>query len=239
MSYNDSISVMEDGMDTLFAGMYGIMFLAILAVGIACYVLRALSMHTIARRRGLNKPWLAWLPIGDAWILGSISDQYRYLVKGEHKSKRKILLGLSIGSTACVLLVFAAAISLIARLTMADAEGIISDSQRASIVMGPVLTMLGIALVMSAVSITGLVFRYMSLYDLYCSCDPSNATAFLAVGIVGSFAGNLIPSIGFLGTLLEPIFLMVVREKDLGMPPRKRPEYTPVFEEPVTGPEID
>ena len=38
----------------------------LLALGfsILIYVLEALAVQTIARRRGVNHPWLAWLPIG-------------------------------------------------------------------------------------------------------------------------------------------------------------------------------
>ena len=51
-------------------------------MGIAAYVLTALALYTIAKRRGLNHPWLAWIPVASAWILGSLSDQYRYVVRG-------------------------------------------------------------------------------------------------------------------------------------------------------------
>ena len=52
-------------------------------IGIATYVLSALGLYTIAKRRGLNHPWLAWIPVASAWIVGSLSDQYRYVVNGE------------------------------------------------------------------------------------------------------------------------------------------------------------
>ena len=69
-----------------------------MAMGIAAYVLTALAYYTVANRRGLKNAWLAWIPVANLWLLGSISDQYRYVVKGEYKSKRKILLGLGIAS---------------------------------------------------------------------------------------------------------------------------------------------
>ena len=57
--------------------------------GIAAYILTALAIYRISCRRGLNNPWLAWIPVVNCWILGSISDQYRYVAKGETKNKRK------------------------------------------------------------------------------------------------------------------------------------------------------
>ena len=62
-------------------------------LSVGTYVLTALGLYTIAQRRGINKPWLAWIPVVNVWTLGCISDQYRYVVKGEKKSKRKVLIG--------------------------------------------------------------------------------------------------------------------------------------------------
>ena len=83
------------------------------AISIATYILTALSLYTIATRRGLNHPWLSWVPVLNVWILGSLSDQYRYVVKGEEKSKRKVLLTLKIISAViAVMMVIAAIVSL-------------------------------------------------------------------------------------------------------------------------------
>ena len=63
-----------------------------LVISLLSYVLTALAIYTIAKRRGLNKPWLAWIPVVDVWLLGSLSDQYQYVVRGRNRSKRKSLL---------------------------------------------------------------------------------------------------------------------------------------------------
>ena len=60
--------------------------------GVAIYVFTALSLYTIARRRGISAPWLAWVPVANLWVLGSLSDQYRYLTQGQMKHKRIALL---------------------------------------------------------------------------------------------------------------------------------------------------
>ena len=91
----------------LLAGIPSVLF------GVAVYVLTALSLYTIAQRRGLSRPWLAWIPVVSSWILGSLSDQYRYVVKGENRSKRKFLLVMSIlsavlSTVVCVMCVVVA-----------------------------------------------------------------------------------------------------------------------------------
>ena len=67
-----------------------------MVLSVACYVLEALSLYTIAQRRGIRKPWLAWIPVVNVWIVGSISDQYQYVVNRRIQNRRKVLLGLAI-----------------------------------------------------------------------------------------------------------------------------------------------
>ena len=49
-------------------------------VSVAAYVLTSLSLYTIAARRQIANPWLSWIPVVRIWVLGSLSDQYRYVV---------------------------------------------------------------------------------------------------------------------------------------------------------------
>ena len=87
-------------------------------LGVIVYVLQALALYTIAKRRGIKKPWMAWIPLVNVWILGSISDQYQYVVKRQVKNKRKVLLGLNIAMAALIVLLIVAIIWLIVALIM-------------------------------------------------------------------------------------------------------------------------
>ena len=70
------------------------------AFSVASYILYSMGLYTIANRRGIHNGWLAWLPVGDAWILGSISDQYQYVVKGKIRNRRKVMLWLYVALAA-------------------------------------------------------------------------------------------------------------------------------------------
>ena len=83
-------------------------------LGIASFVLSAIALYTIARRRGLNHAWLSWIPVANCWILGSLSDQYQYVVKGQNKSKRKVMLILNI-----LIAVFSVTVSVLGAVTVA------------------------------------------------------------------------------------------------------------------------
>lgn len=190
--------------------------------GVAAYVLMALALQTIARRRGLNKPWLAWIPVANVWLLGSLSDQYCYVVKGENKSKRKWLLILSIVTAALTIAVVVLGIVVAAGAIHFMSYGA-SEQELLSHIMGPVLGIAGIALVMSGVSIAYAVIRYMALYDLFKSMDPNNCVVFLVLSILFH---------------IEAFFLFFTRNKDGGMPPRRQaePVYT-TYEQPQWQPQ--
>lgn len=174
--------------------------------GIAAYILTALAIYRISRRRGLNKPWLAWIPVVNCWLLGSLSDQYRYVVKGENRSKRKWLMTLNILKTVLALLLVILVIVAAGMLILSDAREMI----------GLMITVLGLVLPFAAVTIAFCVIRYMALYDVYRSLDPDNAVLYLVLSVLFS------PT--------EPFFLFFNRDKDGGMPPRKQ---QPVYEQPV------
>ena len=80
-----------DSMETGISIFYGLYSLAGSTVGIAAYVLRAWGMYAIAKRRGINNPWMSWVPVLDLWVLGCISDQYQYGVKDKICNRRKWL----------------------------------------------------------------------------------------------------------------------------------------------------
>ena len=184
-----------------------------LLLGIASYVLTALALYVIARRRGLNKPWLAWIPVVNCWILGSLSDQYHYVVKGENKCKRKVLLILNLINAVIGLMITILGTVLLVQIISGAAHGAGSAAMM-EMVMGPLVGMMGLCLPLVGVAIAILIIRYMALYDLYKSMDPSNCVLFLVLSILVS--------------VTEPFFLFFNRNKDQGMPPRRQnPTYIP------------
>ena len=82
--------------------------------GIACFILSAMALYTIASRRGIRNAWLSWVPVVNCWILGSLSDQYQYVVKGQNKTKRKLMLVLNLLTA-----IFSAMVTVLAAVTVA------------------------------------------------------------------------------------------------------------------------
>ena len=80
----------------IILGYMAFMFL----IGLVLWILRSRSLHKIGGRRGIRHAWLAWLPVGTEWVLGSVADQYQHLVRGRVTSRRKIILVLALVSFA-------------------------------------------------------------------------------------------------------------------------------------------
>lgn len=183
-------------------------------IDLAIYVFTALSLYTIAKRRGIEKAWLAWIPLVNVWVLGCISDQYQEAVSGKRNRRRNILLGLNIVMTILVVMLVAAVLLALGEIFLMLLTGVsgTEDISNALLMrLGEALPLFGfialLSIPMLVAVIVYLVLYFMSLYDVYKSCDPSNATLFTVL----SFFFNILP----------PVFLFLCRDKDLGMPARR------------------
>lgn len=191
-------------------------------LSVAVYVLTAWALYDIAKRRGINKPWLAWIPVVSVWIIGCISDQYRYVVKNQVKSKRKVLLTLNVIMALLSSAMIVVAVVMVVSMFGLIFGGAVTEEAMLSAVLGPALGIAGLSLPLLGVSIAYAILYFMALYDVYCSLDPNNSVLFLVLSILFSFT--------------TAFFLFFSRNKDEGMPPRKpEPSYEvpPEYQEPA------
>lgn len=199
-----SYSVMYSDLEELLSAVSGWSTLPSL-VSLAVYIFSALGLYTIAQRRGLRNSWLAWIPVANVWILGSLSDQYRYVVRNEVRSKRKVLLTLEIIAAVLRLVLTVAAIVTVARsiafIGMADPDRLAEE------ILGTLMGMLVLCLPLLGVDIAKAVLYYMALYDVYTSCAPQDNVVYLVLSILFGFT--------------RAIFLFLCRNRDDGMPPRR------------------
>ena len=188
-------------------------------LGILSYVFTAFALYTIARRRGIAHPWLAWIPVANVWILGSLSDQFRYVVRGQVRSKRKVLLTLNIISAVMGVVMVVAIIVAVIRWGFSFQAGA-SETAIMNSIMGSIMGVLALCLPWAGVAIASAVLSYMALYDIYTSCDPANNTVYLVLSILFGFT--------------QAIFLFLCRNRDDGMPPRRdaQPQYRQPAQEP-------
>ena len=209
----------------LIAGLVMIVYLLALAFSIVSYVLNAVGMYRIAKRRGIHHAWLSWIPVGNSWLLGSISDHYQYVAKKKITGRRKALLVMNI------------ILAVMGSVVVAGAALIFSFTAGPEDLMGSGILLMGLLviayLVLFGLSIAVLVVSYIAYYDLFQSSKPNYAVLFLILGIV------------FNVTL--PFFVFACGNSDKGMPERRphqpveqlHEEEEPVAEEiPVVEAEI-
>ena len=207
---------MLEELGTAFTTGSMIMQLGRFALVIAAYVLRSIGLYTIAKRRGIANPWLAWIPVGWVWILGSISDQFRYVTKAQVKNKRITLLVMEL--IQFVVSIVMTVLMVIAFVDFVEvAEMAVSEDALAMQSVTLVLKFLGFFAVLGGLALAKAIIRFIALYDVYMSVNPANAVLFLVLSILFS--------------ITEPFFIFFNRKKDSGMPPRcdvPQPPVAPV-----------
>lgn len=191
-------------------------------ISLATYIAVAYSLYTIATRRGIGKPWLAWIPVVNVWTLGAIADDYQLKTNGQKKARRKVLLGLEIAvNVLALLLIILCVVMIIGLFANMDMQtGEVAEDAIMSTGLGAV-GMLLLALPLMVVAIVKVIFHYIAYYDVFKSCDPGNAVLYLVLSI-------------FIN-ITQPVFLFLCRNKDDGMP-KPQPEIPPAAWEPPAAP---
>lgn len=187
----------EEGYAAVTAVLIAVLILCLLLLlyAITAYIFSSLGMYTIAKRRGILNPWLAWVPIGNIWILGSLSDQYQYVAKGKIRNRCTLLLVLNI---LYYILYFGMEVA----LKFAP----YGNSETDVSVFIALLGLAGVALlILIPFAVVLSVFCYMAWYDLYRSCNPDRAVTYLVLSI--------------LLNVTMPFFVFSCRNQDLGMIP--------------------
>lgn len=201
----------ETGMSEEMVLFYVVYLITVVAValifGVISYIFQSIGMSTIAKRRGIHKPWLAWVPVANMWLLGCISDQFRYVAYGESTNRRRKLLVRNIILqvvlwAVCGGLIYTAVSFLNGQIMEDTFLGIFS------------FLMLGIYALLPLAVITA-ILQYKCLFDLYRSCVPSKAVLFLLLSIL-------------VGAPM-PFLIFACRNKDAGMSPKQEttPQYRP------------
>ena len=211
-------------------------------ISIASYVLYALGLYTIAQRRGIRYAWLAWIPVGSVWILGSIADDFRARQTGRKHRMRIWLMVLNVAMVVMLVVVMVSTFAMLGSVLTVNeitdvflsASGAENDlyamsqeemmeqleaklearltDEVAADMLHTSLVAVLLSLVMSAVAIAYSVLELICTYRLFLSCDPQHAVTYLLICILSGLLLNL-----------TPVFVFLCREKDLGMQPPPPP----------------
>ena len=180
------------------------LMLVLIGYLVVTYILQSKAMYAIAQRRGIENPWMAWVPFCNSWMLGAISDQYQQAVWGDVKNRRKSLLTWHI--------VYTVVISIYMNGYMIFMFAAEEGDEELTMVLALLFVM--VALAMIAVSVIYMIQYYKALFDLFRSSDPGRSMMYLMLSIFVQFP--------------LPFFMYSCRNKDDGMPaaPAQIPEIT-------------
>lgn len=150
-----------NGNSAVYAAIVGL--LRFWPVFLAAYVFFGWSMSRMAQRRGIGGWILGWFPMMNLWVMGSLCDQYRYVVFGKKSRSRFWLPVLAVALE--VLVVF----------------GVLGLQGKVGFLP---------AIWATALDVTTAVFLvrvYLSLYRLYVSCEPRHAVSWLVLSVALPF----------------------------------------------------
>lgn len=201
----------DDGILGVFLAVYLVLVVIAGIFGIVAYVFRSLGLFTIAKRRGIDNYGLAWVPVADSWIIGSIADDYENKANDRLTRNRHWMLWLQIGGVimtivACVLLIVVGVVG----------ESVMHGYARGGFVAMLIIGVFALVFAIGAM-IAWYVFYYISLYKIYKSCMPDYSVMFIILSVIFS--------------VTVPFFLFAMRNKNGGIPedaahPEMEIEYT-------------
>lgn len=152
-----------------------------IGLGIVGYVLTAISLYQIGKRRRIRNYGLAWVPIGNLWVINAIGDQYQEIRTGQRQYLRRWAMGLIGGFVLLWLLGMVMAFSAVVKaFTYRDT---LTPGEIMSLGSSAMLMILAILLMLAAWT-AAMVLTYISLYRLYRSTRPQSAVVFLVLSIV-------------------------------------------------------
>jgi hypothetical protein len=169
----------------MFTGIAAILMIPV-AIGIAAYVLMSLGLYRMAKNRGNENAWLAWIPIGNAYIMGYLSEASPYVKK--KFPKMHVIYPAVMGIYVAVIIAFQIIFSFSVPFWTGISSGFFGYS---------IASMIAMVIFIWLFALFIAVLAYFVLYHIYKTYDPNNAVLYTILSIFG----------------LSSIFLFVIRNK--------------------------
>ena len=170
----------------IFIWIYIVFLAAVLFVSVGIYVLKAVGLMNMAKKCGIEKGWLAFVPFGHEYIHGRIAEK---LEDGKPSSKRysRILTGLSIALCAVYVLCAVACFwSLFAQMSA------IHNNSGDFVFAISAFSFLPLSVALLAIVVVYYVFSSIALYRIYKIFSPENAVLYLLLSIFISAASPIV-----------------------------------------------
>ena len=170
-----------------------------LAVALALYILRAAGIYKMALNAGIKQPWLAFVPVANAYTFGLLAEKNNRKKTTDKTKYSVVLLTLRIIGTVLFLaaaVTFVIATAKILTFAYAAYENDIELSLEA---LGSIVLPIVLFAVFTLVTFAFIIIRYIALWRIYNAYDSSNAAAYTVVSVLFNFT--------------DPIFLFILRNR--------------------------
>ncbi len=166
-----------------------VVYLVVIGIGLANYIMNALALQKIANRRQVPNPWLAWVPVASSWLIGNIADEY----DGRNGMKRKwrvVLLTLSLISIGGILVGYIGLIAWVVKLSMySDMSYVSPESVMGTI--GAVIVPYVVILIAAVVAMAQSFCNAICIYKIFESTVPEKAVKYLLLYLLVPLAGGI------------------------------------------------
>ncbi len=170
----------------LVVGILLVVYLLLIGFGIATYIMNAIAYQKIATRRLISNSWLAWIPVANSWIIGSIADEYDEK-NGLKRKWRVVLLVLSLISVGGIVIgyvgfiVTGVALAMQPDVMTADIAGIVGTF------FGAYVLVLAAAMVAAANNVCNMI----CLYKTFESTVPEKSVKYLLLSLLVPLAKSI------------------------------------------------
>lgn len=171
-----------------------VIYLGILGIAIGDYVMQAYALYKLAARRGIENPWLAWIPVAQDWIIGALAEQYD-IRKQKQNPWKKIMIVMAIISigSAFVMQIVSYIISFAASAFGTASAAISGDSETAGIAV-VVLMFVVMILVLCVLSVVQMAYYYcqtLCIFKIFESTVPEKALKYILLYLLVPLAGGI------------------------------------------------
>lgn len=174
-------------------------------IGIAIYLLESISVYKMAKSAEIKNPWLAFVPVANDWVFGSLAEKYKK--KNGTKSAR---FGIILPVLEGIVLIETIALTIFTVISIKEITGYALDAVNTSTEMVPeqfmsLIPVIILYFALMAVAFAYIIVFYVALWRIYSSFDKPNATLYIVLSVVF--------------TIPVPIILFIIRNR--------KPEFDP------------
>jgi len=162
-------------------------------INLILWIFQAIGLQRLGNRNNINNSWVAWLPIGDLWVLGKISDTRKNFWKIEDTGKLFVIISV-VQIIIGVIMLLGGVSAFFTNLSF----DLLAESEIFSYILYGGIEFFDFLFGLSGGLI--LLLKFWSLYNVYSKYKGDKGVIFLILSIIFQF--------------MIPIFLFAIRNEE-------------------------